>query len=205
MACPVRHFLVFSAVLLGRGAVVAQETAPAVELANTPAAPRRERAVSPRVAALLAASMPKYDGPKPGEAKLATGARDKPANGIVRLPDYIVREPRLPTPEQVMTQKAVEQFAMNQYLDPKDGFDRGLLNAFTIAQWWQKLPLIGHLLPCPIPSMTNEQRAMVYYYEDERLRMKRDFEEMASFPGKAGNSAANDRLRREIQKAFIRD
>ena len=66
-----------------------------------------ERAVSPHVAELLAASMPKYQPTAPPEKKseLATPAdheSDKPANGIVHLPRYVVREAKLPEPTEVM-------------------------------------------------------------------------------------------------------
>ena len=201
---PARITLVISVVLFVRGMVVAQEVAPAVEPAENAATLKRERAISPRMAALLAATGPKYDATKSAEPAPAPLVRDKPANGIVRLPDYIVREPKLPTAEQVMTHKAIAQLAMNKYLGPSDGFDRGFLNAFTIADLRKKMGVLGYLLAF-IPSMTNEERAMMYYYEDERLRKMNDLLELAALARKPGVSPADDKLKREIDKTFMRD
>ena len=53
--------------------------------------------------------------------------------------------------------------------------------------------------------ITNEDRAMMYYAEDERLRKMKDLMDLAALPIKAGDSTSNDKLRREIQKAFMRD
>ena len=196
---PVQLFLTLCTALAATAARAAQEPEP-----------KHERLISARTAQLIRASLPKYapaPAAEPGAAAAAPAAHDadRPANGIVRLPDYIVREPRLPTAEQVMTRRALEQYAMKKYLGPEDGFDRGFLNLFTFAQLWQKIPLLGQLLACPIPSMTNEQRAMVLYEEDERLRKMKDLMEMAAWPTRDGDRASNDKLKREVQKAFMRD
>src|SRR5688572_18584602 len=69
------------------------------EKAPPPTAPKRTRSVSPGVAAALAAAAPKYTPPPPkpepkSEQDLVDMREiDKPKNTIVRLPEYIVREP----------------------------------------------------------------------------------------------------------------
>ena len=111
---------------------------------------------------MFAAVAPKFTPTTPVEngatVRTATG-REQPANGIVRLPDYLVREPKLPTPEEVRSRRELERYAMDKYLGPENGFDRGVLNLFTFPQLWRKIPLLGQILPCPIPSVTNEERA----------------------------------------------
>jgi len=77
--------------------------APTVATTTPAPQPRRERVMSDELAATLAVGMPKYSPPKPVEKKPAPAddsadAReaDKPKNGIIRLPDYVVREKRPP-------------------------------------------------------------------------------------------------------------
>ena len=83
-----------------KAAAAADAAPPSTKLAR----PKRERAMSDDLAATLAVGMPKYSPPKPPEKKVDvpadenTDAReaDKPRNGIIRLPDYVVRETRSP-------------------------------------------------------------------------------------------------------------
>lgn len=104
MAQHVRFRLVLPvlALLCLTGPVLPAQTATpepaATEKTDTP---KRARPVSNEVAAALAAVMPKYDPPKPvepkSEAELADlRETDKPRNGIVRLPEYVVREKKPP-------------------------------------------------------------------------------------------------------------
>ena len=205
MDCPARIVARCAAALLAVSSAASEDTA----ATESPAGPGRERAISPHVAALLAATAPKFETPDPAAMKPEVArmdiSADKPANGIIRLPSYMVREPRLPTPEQVMTARAVEQYAMKKYLGPENGLDRGVLNLFTIAQFWRKIPVIGQILPPPFLSITNEERAMMFYAEDERLRKMNDFSEMATLMKKSGAKSDGDKLKREIDKAFMRD
>jgi len=76
-------------------------------------APPAKRVLSPDTAAKLAAASPKFVPatvePTPGESPLSPVARepDKPRNGIVRLPRFVVEEPKLHVPDsmQVLTPK----------------------------------------------------------------------------------------------------
>jgi hypothetical protein len=207
---PVHFFLVLGAVLLGPVMAVGEESASAPTPQAEPATPpKHERAVSPHTAAVLAAGLPKFEAAKPAEKKTGTAQNprsedDKPANGIVRLPNYIVRESKLPTPLEVMTRKELENYAMNRYLGPADGFDRGFLNLFTIAQLWQKIPLIGRFVAAPFGSMTNEQRAMLMYEEDERRRKMNELMDLASVVKKSGDTKGADAIKSETQKTFLR-
>jgi hypothetical protein len=153
---------------------------------------KRPRAISPYLARVLnetaarVAATPTAEG---GDAPLESSVRprvsaqdpDVPANGIVRLPDYIVHERRLPSPQEVMTRKALEQYAMNKYLGDERGFDRGFLNLFNVATLWKKVPLLGKV---PIPGflgfITNEERALQMYYEDRKRQRWSDALEFVS-------------------------
>ena len=207
---PVHFFFALGAVLFGPAMLVGQEIAPSpTPEAERASEPKHERAISPHTAAMLAATRPKFEPVKPaknndGAAQKPPVEEDRPANGIIRLPNYVVRDSKLPTPSEVMTRKELERYAMNRYLGPADGFDRGFLNLFTIAQLWQKIPLIGRFVPAPFGSVTNEQRAMMMYYEDERLRKMNDLMDLASMMKKSGDTQGADKVRRETQKTFLR-
>lgn len=87
---PARSLLMFFSIIAGVSWGGAAEAA--IEAAIT-----RDRAVSPRVAGMLAAAVPEYSPPPPTEPAEAAPARPTaserltPANGIVRLPEYVVR------------------------------------------------------------------------------------------------------------------
>jgi hypothetical protein len=181
----------------------------AEESAKTPpvSAEKPTRAISPRMAEVLRATLPSYDdflrqqnSPPPEPAKPAVPLATDPF--VTALPRYVVSEDRLPTAAQVMSRRAVEEAAMNRYLGPKDGLDRGLLNAVTIKQLWEKIPVIGKILPSPIPSISNEQRAMQRYYEDLRLEKKNDLLELSALTAKSGDPAQAERIKRETLRAF---
>ncbi len=168
----------------------------------------RRSGLSPRVAALFAAATPRYSAPPAAENGLTVRTADgpdQPANGIVRLPDFLVREAKLPTPEEVRSRKELERWAMDKYLGPESGFDRGMLNLFTLPQLWRKIPVLGQILPCPIPAVTNEERAMMHYYEDERLRKMKDLLDLAAMAKRDPGALGGENLKREVQKTFLRD
>src|SRR4051812_3031645 len=88
-------------------ALTSQPSAPATspilapapaEKAPAPTGPKRTRPISGEVAAALAAASPKYTPPapkpepKPEAEQVDMRDVDKPKNGIVRLPKYIVQE-----------------------------------------------------------------------------------------------------------------
>lgn len=132
------------------------------------AAPARKRAISGDMAAALAASMPKYNPPpKPAERKDGEDVDmrdvDKPRNGIIRLPKYVVQEQKPPvfTEREISTSKGLAAIALRRYFTETTL----ALNAFTV-------PLFG---------ISKEAYAEMLYSEDERLKNISDL-----------NSTAND-------------
>lgn len=129
--------------------------------------PMNTRAVSRGVAAALAASMPKYDPPKPVEKKdgeeEAVDLRevDKPKNKIVRLPEYVVREkkPEIFRERDIYTDKGLRELAKLRYLSETGQ----ALNSFN-------LPLFGS---------GADAYAMLRYEEEERLKNISDLNESA--------------------------
>lgn len=137
---------------LGLAPLFAQDTKPE---ASEPPPPRHTRAVSSGVAAALAASMPKYDPPKPvtkEEADVDLREVDKPRNQIIRLPEYVVREARPPVfrERDIYTTKGLRELARMRYLTEIGQ----ALNRFN-------LPLFG---------MGADAYALMRYEEDERLK-----------------------------------
>ena len=159
-----------------------------VQATPAPAAPEAPRAVSPAVAALLTAAMPKYVPPEAGPSKRPpTPATEepKPRNGIVRLSPYIVREEKPPTDEDLMTKSGREQWAMNTYLGSTHDFDRGVLNHTTLDQLWAKIPVIGNI---PFFGYTsNESRAMDHYYDEG---LPREIKELSQLDASGGTAPA---------------
>lgn len=85
---------------------------------------------------------------------------------------------------------------MERYLGPENGLDRGFLNLITSKQ----IPLLRL-----IGSVSNEERAMARYREDERIQRHADLRELASLTRQSGDAATADKLKRETQNAFRRD
>jgi hypothetical protein len=110
---------------------------------------------------------------------------DKPRNGIIRLPKYIVQEPKAAvlTERAVNTDKGIKEIAMRRYITDMDR----ALNGFT-------LPLFGSSM---------ESRAMAMYAEDERLKNISDMKDAASTVGKS-DAAQGSYILKESQKTFMR-
>lgn len=194
------------AVMLLGGAVAMRAEERSQTSPNPPPVAAPARAISPRIAEVLRATLPSYDD----AVRQQTAPPKAPPNpivaletdpGVASLPTYVVNEGRLPTAAQVMSRRAIEEVAMNRYLGPKDGLDRGLLNAVTLKQLWQKIPVLGKL-PLPIPNVSNEERAMQRYYDDLRVEQKKDLMELSTLTAKSGDPAQAERIKRETQKAF---
>jgi hypothetical protein len=161
------------------------------EKAAPPAAPKKSRSVSPGVAAALAAAAPKYtppppkQEPKPEEELPDMREIDKPKNQIVRLPKYIVQEPKpaVFTERSISTEKGLTDIAMRRYITDVDR----ALNRFT-------LPLFG---------TSKEARALAMYAEEERLKNMAELHGNAAAASEA-DAAAGTYIRRETDKTFIR-
>lgn len=110
---------------------------------------------------------------------------DKPKNQIVRLPKYIVQEPRpaVFSERAIHTEKGLTDIAMRRYISDVDR----ALNRWT-------LPLFG---------TSKEARALAMYAEDERLRHMAEMEATAASVSQA-DAAAGEYIRRESEKTFMR-
>ncbi len=110
---------------------------------------------------------------------------DKPKNTIVRLPKYIVREPKpvIFSERTISTPKGLTDIAMKRYLTETDR----VLNRFRI----------------PLLTMTNEERALAMYAEDERLRNMSELKENAT-AASMSDASTGTYIRKETQKTFLR-
>ena len=153
-------------------------------------------------ATAITSSLPRYaPPPKPAPKKPAADvegedeaepedrplALDQPRNKIIRLPRYVVEGDRPPVfrERDLYTTQALSAIAMKRYLSR---LDRSLLNRFTI----------------PLFTLTNEERAMAMYEEDERLQNIADLKNAAANARKAGDKAESDYLVRETNATFLR-
>lgn len=156
-----------------------------------PSAPKRNRAISSGVAAALAAASPKYTPPAPKPPPTPEAEKpdmrdvDKPANTIVRLPKYIVQEkkPVIFSERAIHTTKGLTEIAMKRYLTETDR----VLNRFRI----------------PILTMTNEERALAMYAEDERLKNMSDLHDTAVAAGMSDPSMGTY-IKKESEKTYLR-
>lgn len=203
MTCPARLVLVAALGVRAIAAGFAQtEGAAAVQPVAVPSqgTSKLMRARITEVALRYEAALPKA---APAAALAPSGESQAPADpSVVTMPNYVVQESKLPKASEVMSDRAVAEFAMNRYLGSKDGLDRGFLNRVTIPELWKKIPIIGKILPPLIPSVTNEQRAMMYYYQDMRVQQMNDLLDLARMTRASGNTELSDKIRRETHSTF---
>ena len=167
------------------------ETAPvAVPKAEDPAppAPKRERPISGNLAATLAAGMPKYNPPpkpKPQDEAVDLREVDKPRNGIIRLPNYTVREKKPPVfrERDIYTNKGLGELARHRYLTPT----YRLLNSVYV----------------PFLTASPTQHAMAMYAEDERLNNMSELEDNARTVEKS-DPEDGAYIRRASNETFMR-
>jgi hypothetical protein len=160
--------------------------APALEpdAASVPASarPKRDRAISDNLAASLAESMPKYNPPKPVEKKPEDDVDlrdvDKPKNHIIRLPKYIVREPKPPVfrERDLYSSASLADLAMRRYA----GLNFG-----------------------PFSDL-NKKTALDMYREDERLHNIADMKDAARTASFA-DPAEGVYLKRVTEETYSRD
>jgi hypothetical protein len=163
-------------------AVIPVHAAPATNPDAVPAKPKRARVMSNEVAASLAPWMPKYSPPKPVEPKADEDAdirdTDRPKNGIVRLPKYIVSEPKPPVfrDRDLHTKEEMTDLGLRRH--------RGL-----------GLGNIGGL---------NQPVALMMYQEQERLDNMADLKDDAKTAKRSGDSASADYISRETARTYYR-
>lgn len=171
--------------------------APKKEETPAPANPNEEprrRAISSEAASALSAAMPKYSEvtPRPTQKRLEEEEKvdmrdiDKPRNQIIRLNRVLVLEkkPAILTERAVTTDKGLEDIAVRRYISEMDR----VLNRFNI-------PFVG-------ASM--QQRAMVMYEEDERLKNMSDLKANAVDAAKS-DPAAGQYILRQTNQTYMRN
>jgi hypothetical protein len=157
-----------------------------------------KQAASPNISSMISAGLPKYeppsttkpraDQPQPADAFMGPAAERQDGHEdskatIVRLPSMIVRDPKLPDKSEILTKQEMARQGMATYIGPEDGLDRGVLNLFTVADLWQRLPFFGHY---PLLGFeTNEQRGLRLYQEAARRRELEDLNLLMSTGQKA--------------------
>jgi hypothetical protein len=82
-------------------------------------------------------------------------------------------------------------------LGDTNSLDRGILNHFTFPELWSKIPVL-RFVPCPLPGLTNGQRAMARYREDERLSLKDDLMSIESLSNTSTDETSKA-LKQEIK------
>ncbi len=145
--------------------------------------PRRSRPISNSLAASLADSMPKYNPPpkpKPEEENdqdVDLRDIDKPRNQIIRLPKYVVQEPKPPVfrERDLHSLQSRTSLAMQRYA----GLNLGPF------------------------SRLNRPIALAMYQEQERVDNMADLEDTARTIS-VGDKAAADYIRRESASTFMR-
>lgn len=157
---------------------------------NAPTGVRRNRAISPEVAAQLAANTPKFSPPPPKpapkpEEQVDMREIDRPRNDIPRLDPVYVREPRdiVLKERDVSTSAGLADIAVRRYLSEVDR----AMNRVTI-------PLFGS---------SSVDRAIAMYNEDERLQNMATLQDAAQTAAKS-DPAAGEYVRKQAQQTFMR-
>jgi len=138
---------------------------------------------SEKMTSIIRAGLPAYE-PKPAAPKntgtnaaAQAGAPDSPVPaGVVRMRPFLTLEQRLPSTEVILTEKGKADMAMDKYIGDRYGLNRGVLNRYTIAELWKKIPVLG-LIPFggPPGSTSNQEIALTQYDSDQ---LKESLEEL---------------------------
>lgn len=139
------------------------------------------RAVSAETAAKLAAVAPKFVPPKPAEEKPAADPReaDKPKNTIIRLPSYIVREPK------------VREFKERELLTPRGSLDLALKRHPGLR--FNPLFFLG----------SNSGVALAMLEEEHRLERLAEMADLLSLM-RYSDTPMDPDTKRKVQQSFIR-
>jgi hypothetical protein len=141
----------------------------------------------------LTNAMPKYNPPsktdpaKSGDEEADARDTDKPKNAIIRLPQYVVREPKSPvfTEREDMTQKGLDDLAMKRYL----GLDPSKMNS----------PLAATITRLLFQSYANQE-----YADAERLNNISDLDQTALAMAHGGDSADAGIIKRAADDIYDR-
>jgi hypothetical protein len=152
---------------MNRAAILSVISAAATAAVSATAAEGDERQSSPHILEAISSGLPRFevkDAPVNPAAPHAAPARQKPAVGeVTSLPAFTVRESKMQREEKFLTYKARTKILMDAYMGDSDGLDRGVLNRFTLAQLWKKIPVLS-MLPIEFVGtdfhMSAEERAL---------------------------------------------
>ncbi|HVU24614.1 MAG TPA: hypothetical protein VHE13_10855 [Opitutus sp.] len=186
--------LALLAVFALRPAARAQAAAPAdadrtaAASADDTALPARDRPLSNHLSAALTSSLPKYNPPpkpRPEDEDVDLRDVDKPRNGIVRLPKYVVHQRRPPVfrERDIYTDKGLSEVARRRYLTPL----ARILNSFYI----------------PFLTASPDDLAMAQYREDERLANMADLDDTADTISR-GDPKAGAYIKRVSDETYMR-
>lgn len=149
-----------------------------------PSAPIAPRAISPATALKLTVSIPKFVAAPTRDEKTAASPsapateETKPRNTIIRLPDYVVRDAKVP---------AIKE---REVLSP-----RGRLE---LARKLHPGIRVGNLFGL------NDGVALAMLAEQERLDRQREFTDLADLM-RYSDPAAHAKVKREVEQAFMRE
>lgn len=190
MSRPPLALLCFLAAMVVASNTVAQTTPSPSPTAQTPAptnsaasAPARPRTVSPELVSRLAATAPKFVAPQsieqaPNGEPPDLRETDRPRNDIVRLPKYLVQEPRPPV------------FRARDFLD----------EAGRIALGMKRHPGLGAF---PFAGL-NAPIALQMLQEEARLEDMAAFNDLIRTAG-VNDPAARGKLRNLWRQTYLRD
>ena len=151
--------------------------------------PKKERVISNDLSSALSAGY-KYQPPpppKPETEDVDLRDVDKPRNGIIRLPKYLVEGQRPPvfTDRNLYSKEMLRRLAYQHYTSE---FSRNVLNRF-------RLPIIGGAI---------DAYAQMQYEADERKRNMAEMDDKIAMYRVSGDTTEAAKLQDESQRAFMR-
>jgi hypothetical protein len=192
MSLSLRIALLVAYALIGTDAMA--DDSPSVPASSATELDRAAAAstVSPAIASMITAGLPKYDATQSSTASVPAAVNEarsaQPSSAtIVRLPAMIVRDRKLPDKSEILTKQEMTKQRMDTYIGPENGLDRGFLNLFTVADLWHHLPILGHYELAGFE--TNEERGLRLYKEAKRREEIDELNGLSSLGQKAHNPA----------------
>jgi len=170
----------------------ATATPPAtVDDAQPMTASKKERAISKDLSSALSAGY-KYNPPPPPKPEINADAEDvdlreidKPRNGIIRLPKYVVEGERPPVfnNRNLYSKEMLRRLAYQRYTS---AFSRNVLNRFHIF------------------GRADEAYAMMQYEAEERRQNMAEMDDKVSMYRVSGDDAEAAKLKDDTQRSFMR-
>lgn len=148
---------------------------------------KKERVISKDLSSALSVGY-KYQPPpppKPEAEDIDLRDVDKPRNGIIRLPKYVVEGQRPPifNDRNLYSKEMLRRLAYQKYMS---SFSKNLLNRFH---------LLGH---------GDEAYALMQYEADERKRNMAEMDDKISMYRVSGDDTEAEKLKDDTQRTFMR-